>query len=115
MDSFLIAMRKSEKVLFIHARLHSEASRAPTASPAVCRSYQGLPVIVPPGKALCDKLLGCEALHQLDDLEIGYSGDLRMFLQVEVLFRIQHALCSSMSPAVTIRATNAGLARKGGS
>ena len=46
----------------------------------LCWAHQGLPVVVPPGKALCDKLLGCEALHQLDDLEVGHSRDLRMLL-----------------------------------
>ena len=69
---------------------------------------------MPPGKALCDKLLGCEALHQLDDLEVGYSRDLRMLLQIEVLFRIQHALCSSKAHTITISATDADLTREGG-
>ena len=52
------------------------------------------PVVVPPGKALCDKLLGREALHELDDLEVGHSRDLGVLLQVEVLLRIEDALCS---------------------
>ena len=38
------------------------------------------PVVMSPGKALCDKLLGGEALHQLDDLEVRNTGDLGVLL-----------------------------------
>jgi len=53
----------------------------------------GSPVVVPPCEALSDQLLGGEALHQLNDLEVGDSGDLGMLLQVEILLRIEDTLC----------------------
>ena len=46
---------------------------------------------MPPGEALSDILLGLEALHQLDDLQVGHVH-LGVLGQVEVLLRLQHAL-----------------------
>mmetsp|Transcript_2475 Transcript_2475/g.6261 ORF Transcript_2475/g.6261 Transcript_2475/m.6261 type:complete len:208 (-) Transcript_2475:50-673(-) len=49
------------------------------------------PVVVAPGKALGDQLPGLEALHELDDLQVGHI-QLRVLRQVEVLLGVQHAL-----------------------
>ena len=57
------------------------------------------PVKVAPRKALGDELAGHEALHELDDLEVGHALDLRVLGQVEVLLSVQNALCSSSALA----------------
>ncbi len=44
-----------------------------------------------PGEALLDVLLGFEALHELDNLEIGHI-DLRVLGGIEILLGIQHTL-----------------------
>jgi hypothetical protein len=64
---------------------------------------------VPPGKALCDQLLGGEALHELDDLEVGHSRDLGVLLQVEVLLRIEDTLCSSTACLLDAYRTGDGM------
>jgi len=46
---------------------------------------------VTPGEALLDVLLGLEALHELDNLEIGHI-DLRVLGGIEILLGIQHTL-----------------------
>ncbi len=46
-----------------------------------------------PGKAFGDQLLGHEALHELDNLEVGDALNLWVLLQVEVLLGIKHSLC----------------------
>ena len=51
------------------------------------------PVVVAPREQLGHVLLGLEALHELDDLEVGNFGQLRVGSQVEVLLGIQHTLC----------------------
>ena len=51
------------------------------------------PVVVAPREALGDKLAGDEALHELDDLEVGHALDLRVLGQVEVLLSVTNALC----------------------
>lgn len=44
-----------------------------------------------PSEVLLDKLLGLEALHELDDLEIGHI-DLRVLGGIEILLGVQDAL-----------------------
>jgi hypothetical protein len=46
---------------------------------------------VAPGEVLLDVLLGLEALHELDNLEVGHI-DLGVLGGVEVLLGVQHAL-----------------------
>jgi hypothetical protein len=46
---------------------------------------------VTPGETLLDVLLGLEALHELDNLEIGHI-DLRVLGGIEILLGIQHTL-----------------------
>jgi hypothetical protein len=46
---------------------------------------------VTPGEALLDVLLGLEALHELDNLQIGHI-DLRVLGGIEILLGIQHTL-----------------------
>ena len=53
-----------------------------------------VPVVVLPGEGLPDVLLGLEALHELDHLEVGHIN-LRVLRQVVVLLGIEHALCSN--------------------
>ena len=53
-----------------------------------------VPVVILPGEGLPDVLLGLEALHELDHLQVGHV-DLRVLRQVVVLLGVQHALCSS--------------------
>ncbi|GIL55765.1 hypothetical protein Vafri_11292, partial [Volvox africanus] len=50
------------------------------------------PVIVPPGEALGHQLLGLEALHELDNLQVGHTGYLRVLLKVEVLLGLKDTL-----------------------
>jgi hypothetical protein len=50
-----------------------------------------VPVVVLPGEGLPDVLLGLEALHELDHLQVGHI-DLRVLRQVVVLLGVQHAL-----------------------
>jgi len=46
-----------------------------------------VPVEVSPGEALLDVLLGLEALHELDDLEVGHI-DLRVLRSIEILLGV---------------------------
>jgi hypothetical protein len=50
-----------------------------------------VPVVVPPGEALLDVFLGLEALHELDDLQVGHI-DLGVLGGIEVLLGVQDAL-----------------------
>ena len=50
------------------------------------------PVVVPPGEALGDVLFRFQGLHELDDLEVGDTGDLRVLGEVEVLLSEEDAL-----------------------
>jgi len=50
-----------------------------------------VPVVVSPGEALLDVLLGLKALHELDDLEVGHI-DLRVLGGIEILLGVQHTL-----------------------
>ena len=70
------------------------------------------PVVVPPCKALCDKLLGGEALHQLDDLEVGDSGDLGMLLEIEVLLCKEDALCTARAHQISTLHIQAGRSQR---
>lgn len=73
----------------------------------VCASQclHHLPVVVPPGEALSDQLLGLEGLHQLDHLQVGHAGDLGVLGQVEVLLSLQHTLCKGGVHAHSARAS----------
>ena len=53
-----------------------------------------LPVVVAPGKALRDELLGPKRLHQFDDLQVRHAGYFRVLGQIVVLFGIQDTLCT---------------------
>jgi hypothetical protein len=51
------------------------------------------PVVVAPGEALSDVLLGVEGLHQLDDLQVGHIQLIGVLGLVEVLLGLQDTLC----------------------
>lgn len=53
------------------------------------------PVVVAPGEELGDQLLGLEALHELDDLQVGHALHLGVLRQVVVLLREKDSLCTS--------------------
>ena len=55
-----------------------------------------VPVVVHPCECLPHILLGLEALHKLDDLEIRHI-DLWMLRKVVVLLGIAHSLCSNQN------------------
>ena len=50
------------------------------------------PVVVAPGVALRHQLAGLEALHELDDLQVGHGLDVRVLGGVVVLLGPQHTL-----------------------
>lgn len=51
------------------------------------------PVVVPPRETLSHVLQRGEALHELDDLQVGHIQLLRVTGDVEVLGGLQHSLC----------------------
>ena len=93
MDRFVSAKQMQAKLE------HGQMSRCAGSSP----------VVVPPSKALCNQLLGGEALHELDDLEVGHSRNLGVLLQVEVLLRKEDTLCSSTACLLDAYRTGDGL------
>jgi len=76
-----------------------------------------VPVVVLPGEGLPDVLLGLEALHELDHLQVGHVN-LRVLRQVVVLLGVQHALFEEVLAdliAVLLRDDHGGQAASSGS